>query len=53
MGFLKQLFCTHHFVFLRNVYGDERLLNGGKCSDWKCTKCGKLTYQEDLVHDSK
>lgn len=49
MGFLKRLFCTHAFVFVRNVYGDERLHNGGKCSDWECIKCGKLVYRDKLV----
>lgn len=48
---IKQLFCRHNYVFLRNVYGDEINLLGGKRSIWICTKCSILTFRRQLVEE--
>ena len=51
MWFLKRLFCTHNFEFVRNLYGDQIIEWGYKRSVWKCSKCGKLTGR-DALHEA-
>ena len=51
MWFLKRLFCTHNFEFVRNLYGDQISEEGYKRSVWKCSKCGKLTGR-DALHEA-
>lgn len=40
--------CTHDFIWLRNIYGDEINLHDGKRSIWCCSKCGKVEYRDEL-----
>lgn len=51
MTFIKRLFCTHNFEFVRNIYGDEIIAWGYKRSVWKCLHCGKIQGRDDL-HES-
>lgn len=56
MKYIKKLFenvCTHDFIWVCNIYGDEINLHDGKRSVWKCSKCDKLEYRDDLYiyHD--
>lgn len=44
LSFIRQLFCKHNYVFIRNLYGDEINLHNGKRSLWQCTRCGKQIY---------
>ncbi len=44
MNIIKQLFCKHNFVFIRNLHGDEINQHNGKRSLWQCTRCGKQIY---------
>lgn len=48
MDFIKSLFCKHEYEFVRNIHGDEINHMGGKRSIWKCKKCGKLQYRDEL-----
>lgn len=46
---IKSLFCTHEWVFWRNVYGDE--INALNCRSLHvCTKCDLLKRGQRLVH---
>lgn len=45
---IRQLFCKHNYHFYRNIYGDEIIYCGYKRSIWKCTKCGKEIYKDEL-----
>ncbi len=47
MNFLKSLFCTHDFKFVRNIYGDE-IMETGHRSWWECTKCRKWQGRDRL-----
>ena len=51
MDWLKRLFCEHHYEWMRNIYGDEINLSGGKRSLWGCTKCDKVQARNEL-HDA-
>ena len=51
MNWLKSLFCSHRFEFVRNIYGDEINGWGGKRSIWRCAKCGK-SQPRNALHDS-
>lgn len=48
MNFIKRLFCTHSFEFVRNLYGDQIIEWGWKRSVWRCAKCGKLQGRDEL-----
>lgn len=48
MKAIKHLFCRHEYIFVRNIYGDEIILTGYKRSIWKCTKCGKYKFKDNL-----
>lgn len=47
----KQLFCKHEWVHTSNIYGDMIRYTGWKRSVWKCKKCGKIKYKENLYYD--
>jgi len=53
-AFIKRLTCKHPYpVFIRNVYGDEINLLGGKRSIWRCDQCGeKRVLRDDLRPDA-
>ena len=52
MNILKRLFCKHDYRFVRNIYGDEiNYLN--KRSEWKCSKCGKRKYSNELCYQKE
>lgn len=48
IDFIKSLFCKHEYEFVRNIHGDEINYMGGKRSIWKCKKCGKIQYRDEL-----
>ena len=47
---IKRLFkkCDHDWEFVRNIYGDQINYCNGKRSKWKCKKCGKIEFRDDL-----
>ena len=57
MSMLKKIIqnygCDHDYVFDHNLYGDEINNHNGKRSVWRCSKCDKLEYCDDLYiyHD--
>ena len=53
MKIIRRLFCRHEYKFVRNIYGDEINLWGGKRSVWRCHKCGKVTGGDLLVGEKK
>jgi hypothetical protein len=46
--FFSQLFCSHSFLFHRNIYGDEIIKAGYNRSLWRCHKCGKWKFKPYL-----
>ena len=44
---IKKLFCTHLFMFIRNIYGDEINYRNAR-SIHKCVLCDKKVLGEDL-----
>lgn len=49
LAFIRRLFCRHReFDFVRNIYGDEINLCGGKRSLWRCKGCGSAVLHADL-----
>ena len=47
-------FCSHEYLWVRNVYGDEIYMTGKfKRSWWKCNKCGKWQSREQLYTDDR
>lgn len=48
MGFLKRLACKHEWRFVRNIYGDEINMAGGRRSWWRCPKCGACQCRDEL-----
>ena len=51
MSILKKIFCKHDYHFYRNIYGDEIIYCGYKRSIWKCSKCGKKKYKDELLKE--
>ena len=51
IAFIKRLFCPHEYVWVRNIYGDEINLAGGRRSWWRCRKCGKWLLSNALVDE--
>ncbi len=51
MNWLRRLFCAHRYEWMRNIYGDEINLSGGKRSLWGCAECGKVQARDDLHDD--
>ena len=47
----KSILCKHDFEFVRNIYGDQIRYNSWNRSMWKCKKCGKLKYKQNLFND--
>lgn len=50
-NFIKQIFCSHNYVFKQNIYGDEINNHNGNRSIWQCSKCGKIIYKKDQKLD--
>ena len=48
---LQNYCCDHDWKFVANIYGDQINYCGGKRSIWKCKKCGKIKYRDDLYYD--
>lgn len=48
MSILRQIFCRHELEFVRNIYGDEINLVGGRRSWWRCKKCGRWIAKSPL-----
>jgi len=42
MNWIKRVFCAHRYEWMRNIYGDEINMSGGKRSLWRCAECGKV-----------
>lgn len=52
MDFLKWIFCRHpRMFFVRNVYGDEITVAGGRRSLWHCPDCKMYEYRRDLQRE--
>ena len=45
---VKRLICSHEYVHIRNIYGDEINYVNGKRSEWYCEKCGKRKLEDEL-----
>ena len=52
MNWLRRLFCAHRYEWMRNIYGDEINLSGGKRSLWRCAECGKIHARDGLHEDT-
>ena len=48
MNLIRRILCKHDYVFVRNIYGDEINIAGGKRSWWRCRKCGKWKLRSQL-----
>ena len=48
VNFIKRLCCEHEYEFIRNIHGDEINWCGGHRSIWRCKKCGKRQYRDEL-----
>jgi len=46
---VRPLFCKHDYQFVRNIFGDEIHWHGWKRSVWRCSKCGKVRYENWCV----
>lgn len=46
--FIWKFGCEHKYEFVSNIYGDQINQHNGKCSIWKCAKCGKIEYKDIL-----
>lgn len=51
MNWIKRIFCKHDYEFVRNIYGDEINNGAGKRSEWRCRKCGKTIYKNEIRLD--
>lgn len=51
MNLIKRLLCSHKYVHVRNIHGDEiNMFFPIKRSEWKCEKCGKYTLDSRLYY---
>ena len=50
---IQKFRCIHDYKWVRNIYGDEINNLGGKRSVWKCLKCGKIQYRDELKPEGK
>ena len=48
MNLIRRILCKHEYAFIRNIYGDEINMAGGKRSWWRCRKCGKWKLRSQL-----
>lgn len=47
--YFSNLFCSHKKLeFVENIYGDQINIHHRKRSIWKCQRCGKLIYKDEL-----
>ena len=51
MNWIKSLFKRCEYEFVRNIYGDEINHCGGYRSLWRCKKCGRLQWREQLYKE--
>ena len=51
MSIIKRLLCRHEWEFVRNIYGDEINLAGGRRSWWRCKRCGKRVLNPHLYRE--
>jgi len=42
---LKSIFCKHTYIMIRKIK-DEDAVKIGALSEWKCTKCNRLTFSQ-------
>lgn len=47
-GWFGRLLCRHDYAHLSNIYGDIIRYTGWKRSIWKCKKCDKIKYKDNL-----
>ena len=45
---VKAIFCKHDYKLVRAIHGDEIIHLGYARSEWKCAKCGWITYGQYL-----
>ena len=50
---IDKLYCKHDYKWVRNIYGDEINTLNGKRSVWRCIKCGKIQYRDELKPEGK
>ena len=50
-GWFGRLFCKHDYAYLSNIYGDMIRYADWKRSIWKCKKCGKIKYKDNLYYE--
>lgn len=50
---IQKIRCNHEYKWVRNIYGDEINSTGGKRSIWKCFKCNKIQYRNELKPEGK
>lgn len=50
---IQKIGCDHEYKWVRNIYGDEINLTDGKRSIWKCFKCDKIQYRDELKPEGK
>lgn len=49
LNWLKQLFCKHDFVLVRELHGEERVGWGMKIALYQCSKCNKIAADQTRV----
>lgn len=45
---VKSIFCKHDYQFKRTIHGDEIIYLDYARSEWKCSKCNRITYGKYL-----
>ena len=49
---LRQRFCRHHFVLMKNEYNDISKVYGGDKLAYKCSKCdGEIYFKRLEIED--
>lgn len=48
MNFIRQWFCKHQWVCVRNIYGDEIIASNYNRSLWVCMRCSRFQYRATL-----
>jgi len=47
IGIIRSIFCRHRYEVVRNAKG-EMVLHFDGISEWKCRKCGCVTYSQHM-----
>lgn len=47
-GFITRLLCTHDYVRVWTIHGDEIIHRNGNRSCWVCRHCYKRVYSKSL-----